>query len=110
VFFAHGFSAYLDAVGIVHQAVQDAVGDGGVADLLLPARDRQLGSEDGGASLVAIVADLPELGGGSHSFSGAMAQSLMTRTSMRLSRAKKGRKLPSARARASSRDRAAARR
>ena len=47
-------------MGIVHQAVEDAVGDGGIADLLVPARNRQLGSEDGGASLVAILADLPD--------------------------------------------------
>jgi hypothetical protein len=43
----------------MNQAVEDTVGDGGVADLLVPARDRQLRSEDGGASLVAILADLP---------------------------------------------------
>ena len=63
-FFSHGFSAHLDAVGIVHQAVQDAVRDGvrdgGISDLLVLAGDRQLGSEDGGASLVAILADLPD--------------------------------------------------
>ena len=59
-FFAHGLSAHFDAVGIVHQAVEDAVGDGGIADLLVPARDRQLGGEDGGASLVAVLADLPD--------------------------------------------------
>jgi len=44
----------------VHQAVQDAVRDGGIPDLLVPARDRQLGSEDGGPSLVAIFADFPD--------------------------------------------------
>jgi len=40
--------------------VEDAVSDGGIADLLVPARDWQLGSEDGGTSLVAIFADLPD--------------------------------------------------
>jgi hypothetical protein len=60
MFLAHGLSAHLDAVGILHQAVEDAVGNSGIADLLVPARDRQLGSEDGGASLVAILADLPD--------------------------------------------------
>ena len=33
---------------------------GGIADLLVPARDRQLGSKDGGTGLVAIFADLPD--------------------------------------------------
>ena len=32
----------------------------GMANLLVPARDRQLGSENGGASLVAIPTDLPD--------------------------------------------------
>jgi hypothetical protein len=43
-FLAHGFAAHLDAVGVVHQTVEDAVGDGGIADLLVPARDRRRGS------------------------------------------------------------------
>ena len=45
---------------VVHQTVEDAIGDGGIADLLVPARNGQLGSEDGGASLVAILPDLPD--------------------------------------------------
>jgi hypothetical protein len=44
----------------VNQTVQDAIGDGGIADLLVPARDRQLGGKDGGTGLVAIFADLPD--------------------------------------------------
>ena len=36
-------------------AVEDAVGDRGIADLLVLARDRELGSQDGGASLIAVV-------------------------------------------------------
>jgi hypothetical protein len=31
--FAHEFSAHFDAVSIVHEPVEDAVGDSGVADL-----------------------------------------------------------------------------
>src|SRR5215470_12090728 len=58
-FLAHRLSPHLDRMGIVHQAVEDAVGDRGIADLFVPARDWQLGSEDGGASLIAILADFP---------------------------------------------------
>ena len=47
-------------MGVVDQPVEDAVGDGGISDLLVPARDWQLGSENGGASLVAILADFPD--------------------------------------------------
>jgi len=43
-FLPHGITTHLDAVGIVNQAVEDAVSDGGVADLLVPARNRQLRS------------------------------------------------------------------
>ncbi len=43
-FLAHGLSPHLDAMGIVHQSIEHAVGDGGIADLLVPARDRQLGT------------------------------------------------------------------
>ena len=47
-------------MGVVHEAIEDAIGDGGIADLLVPARNRQLGSEDGGAGLVAVLADFPD--------------------------------------------------
>ncbi len=59
-FLAHGLAAPFDAMSVVNQAVEDAVSDGGIADLFVPARDRQLGSEDGGTSVVAIFADLPD--------------------------------------------------
>src|ERR1035437_7312843 len=59
-FLAHGFAGNLDAMSVVHQTVEDAVGDSGILDQLVPTRHRQLGSEDGGASLVAILADLPD--------------------------------------------------
>ena len=58
--FSHGLSAHLDAMGIVDQTIEDAVGDGGIADLLVPARDGELGSENSGASLVTILADFPD--------------------------------------------------
>src|ERR1035437_1333930 len=59
-FLAHGLSAHLDAMSVVNETVEDAVGDGGIANLLVPARDWQLGSEDGGTSLVTIFADFPD--------------------------------------------------
>ena len=48
-------------MGVVNQAVQDAVGDSRIADLLMPARDWQLGREQGGASLVPVLADFPDI-------------------------------------------------
>ena len=60
-FLAHGLSAHLDAMGIVHQAVEDAVGESGIADLLMPARHGQLRREDSGTCLIAIVEDFTNL-------------------------------------------------
>ncbi len=46
---------------VVNQTVEDAVGDGGVADLLVPLDDGNLRSEDGGAGLVALFGDFSEV-------------------------------------------------
>src|SRR5437899_11050481 len=35
--FAHPFTAHLDAMGVMNQAVEDTVGQCGIADLLVPA-------------------------------------------------------------------------
>src|SRR5215813_5104173 len=48
-------------MGIVEQAVEDAVGDGGVADLLVPVGHWHLRSENQRAALIAIVADLEKV-------------------------------------------------
>jgi hypothetical protein len=45
VFLPHGLTAHLDAMSVVNETVEDAVSDGGIADLLVPARDRQLGNK-----------------------------------------------------------------
>ena len=90
-------------MGVVDQPVEDAVGQRGIADLFVPSRDRQLRSKDRGAHLVAVFADLPEVAA-LGSDSGAIAQSSITSTSMRLSRANRLRRLPSARAIARSRN------
>ena len=36
-FFAHRFSTHLNAMSVMHQAVEDAIGDSGIADLFVPA-------------------------------------------------------------------------
>ena len=45
----------------MQQTVEDAVGDGGVADLLVPVGHRHLRSENHRATLIAIVADLEKV-------------------------------------------------
>ena len=59
--FAHGFAAQFDAMSVVHETVEDAVGDGGVADLLVPLGHGELRGQDGGAGLIAFLADFPEV-------------------------------------------------
>lgn len=45
VLFSHGFSFEVDFVGVMHQAVEDRVGQGGVADHLMPMFGRQLAGD-----------------------------------------------------------------
>jgi len=48
-------------VGVVDEAVEDGVGDGGVGDRLVPVIDRQLAGHDGRAAIVPIVDDLQQI-------------------------------------------------
>ena len=46
---------------VVHEPVQDGVGDGGIGDHLMPALDRELAGHDGAAASMSIVDDLEEV-------------------------------------------------
>jgi hypothetical protein len=46
-FSSHAVSSQGEAVGVVNQAVEDGVGEGGIADGLVPLVDRQLACDDG---------------------------------------------------------------
>ena len=48
-------------MGVVHEPVEDAVSQRGIAYLLVPPRDRQLRGQDRLAHLVTVLADLPEV-------------------------------------------------
>lgn len=58
---SHGIALHLNTVSIMNQSVQDAVGKRRIADLFVPARNRQLRCEDGRAYLIAVLANLPEV-------------------------------------------------
>jgi hypothetical protein len=58
---AHRVAIHLDPMGIVDQPVKDAIGQCRIADLFVPAGNRQLRSQDRRAYLVTILADLPEV-------------------------------------------------
>src|SRR5450759_1001358 len=55
------FALKINAVRNVYQSVQNAVGRGGIADLRMPVGHRYLRSQNGGAGLIAIVADLQKI-------------------------------------------------
>ena len=55
---AQRFTGQLKAIRLMHQAVEDAVGDGRIANLLVPLRHGQLAGEHRRAPPVAVIADL----------------------------------------------------
>ena len=46
IYFSHGISFEDNFMGIMNQAVEDGIGDGRVADSLMPMVDRELTGED----------------------------------------------------------------
>jgi hypothetical protein len=48
-------------VSIVNEPIQDAVGDSGITDLIVPLSDRHLAGEDRGACRVAVVTDFQKV-------------------------------------------------
>ena len=45
----------------VHQTVEHGIGDCGIADVSVPAVDRQLAGDDGGSAAVTIVDDFQQV-------------------------------------------------
>src|SRR5271166_6101485 len=58
---SQGFAAQLDAMGVVDDAVENGVGQGGVADQVMPAIERDLAGDQGGAAAVAILDDFQQV-------------------------------------------------
>src|SRR3954471_16502089 len=58
---AQALAAQLDAVRVVDQAVEDGVGQGGIADHVVPAIHRQLAGDQGGAAPVALLDDVEQI-------------------------------------------------
>ena len=58
---AHRLPLHLEAVGVVHQAVQNRVGVGRIANLVVPAIQRDLRGDDGRGATVAVVDDLHQV-------------------------------------------------
>src|SRR5580704_15279475 len=57
VLLAQAVAAELQAMGVVNDPVEDGVGEGGLADQVVPAVDRDLAGDQRGAASVAIFDD-----------------------------------------------------
>ena len=58
---AHAVSGHGEAVSVVDEAVEDGVGEGRIADHLVPLLDRDLAGDEGRAAAVAVLEDLQEV-------------------------------------------------
>jgi hypothetical protein len=58
--FSHGLSFQFDAVGAVHDTVEDRVGQGVISDEPVPVLDGQLAGKDGGTGAVTVIAVAPK--------------------------------------------------
>ena len=61
VFFSHGFSFQIERVGVVHEAVEDGIGECGIADDVVPLFDRQLRGDDGRTGGVSVIEDVEQV-------------------------------------------------
>ncbi len=55
---SHGRTVELQSVGIMDDAVEDGVGEGGFADDIVPLGQRQLAGDQGGGALVTVTVGL----------------------------------------------------
>lgn len=60
-YFSHGTSFQVDAMCVVNQAIEDRIGNGGIANMLMPVFDGKLAGENGGATAVAIFVDFQQV-------------------------------------------------
>jgi hypothetical protein len=50
-----------DLVGVVHEPVEDGVGDGAIAEIGMPPIERQLAGDEDRGAIVSIVEDLQQV-------------------------------------------------
>ena len=59
--FAHRVGLEHDAIAVVHEPIEDGVGDGAIPEIGMPLVHGELTGHDGGASVVAIIEDLEQI-------------------------------------------------
>src|SRR6266853_1589092 len=55
VLLAQAVAAELQAMGVVNDAIEDGVGEGGLADQVMPAVNRDLAGDQRGAAAIAVL-------------------------------------------------------
>ena len=58
---SHGGPVEVDSMGIVNDAIEDSVGEGGFADDIVPFRQRQLAGDQDGGVLISVLDDFHEV-------------------------------------------------
>src|SRR5260370_8213909 len=58
---SEALSFEFDAVGVVDEAIEDGVGDGGISDDFVPAIDGQLAGDDDRTGLISVLDDLEQI-------------------------------------------------
>src|SRR5258708_16780723 len=58
---AEGLSLEFDGGGVVDEAIEDWVGDGGMSDNFVPAIDGQLAGDDDRTSFISVLDDLEQI-------------------------------------------------
>ena len=59
--FSHRLSFELEVVGVVHEAVEDRIGEGGIADRIVPVIERELAGDEGRVQRVTVFEDLEQV-------------------------------------------------
>ncbi len=55
--FAHRVALEVDFVGVVHEAIEDGIGDSTVTEIGVPLIERQLAGDERGCAVVTVVQD-----------------------------------------------------
>ena len=58
---SHGASFEFELVGVVNETVEDRVGEGGIAERVVPVLDRELTGDQGGPGSVAVLEEFEEV-------------------------------------------------
>ena len=61
---AHGLAFKDQSIAVVHDSIEDRVGNGAITQVGVPLIDRKLARDERGASIVAIIEDLKQIAHG----------------------------------------------